>query len=79
MKIEVTAEDIANGKPRVPCAIQLAAERVLAGPIVGATRIFCENKAYRMPIEAIKFIQEFDKGAPVKPFSFEIAAEKAEI
>jgi hypothetical protein len=73
MKIDVTQEDIANGvrEDGTSCPIALACERAgLYAPNVD-NEIATDEGNYNMTAEAIRFIEDFDSGQPVKPFSFE--------
>lgn len=80
----VSQEDIDNGHAGNPhaCPIVLAAKRIFP---YGSCCTGCNDlsisvrgvKGYPiffgiLPIEARKFIQDFDKGKPVKPFIFEV-------
>lgn len=80
MLIHVTQEDIDKGV-RVSCEecpLARAVSRAYGTPIrVGAELIqFFSSKIDRnsvnLPPEALRFRIAFDKGLPVKPFSFEI-------
>ena len=76
MKIEVTAEDIKNGKKLncFWCPIALAVSRSANTPDcwVDNTRVEIRGMIYQLPREAGQFIVDFDKGARVEPFSFEL-------
>lgn len=86
VKIDVTAEDIANGVPSNcgKCPIALALLRVVPSPIVlnvdGDSVSFClpskpsglhPHAASDLPFVAQWFVQDFDNGQPVVPFSFD--------
>lgn len=83
MKIEVTQEDIERGT-RGHCALcpvaravkrAMRTEDVWADGVAivltrhGDNRLFLDT-----PDEAICFMEEFDAGEPVEPFSFELEA-----
>ena len=81
--IKVTKTDIKLGKRenRSSCPIARATRRVTKQRHVGVDE--CEmtwGSQYRLwaaelPREAQKFIRAFDKGKPVKPFSFQVTGE----
>jgi hypothetical protein len=80
MIINVTEEDIKNGVPRnsTCCPIALAIKRQNNNrPLdIGLYGIFRYNKASIIfPVEVTLFIQNFDMGGPVQPFSFECPLE----
>jgi hypothetical protein len=78
MTINVTQDHIDNGKKGTAnrCPIALAIKDAF-GP---AVRVYVSITAYQigpvkdrpLPPEAITFIQKYDRGSTVKPFSFEI-------
>jgi hypothetical protein len=81
--IEVTAEDIKNGKPRAgaECAIALAMKRAgFPNVRVGGYSIWkniedsnLDDSNYcATPSAVTHWIDQFDKGQPVEPFAFEI-------
>ena len=83
MKINVTATDIDKGirSDDTHCPIALAVKRALRkrkGLFVTDIGIEWENKDERieklcgLPARARKFVERFDEGKPVKPFSFNI-------
>ncbi len=77
MKIEVTADDIANGKPgfSCECPIALALRRLFpdAGHIeVEMADVHIDYDMVELPDEARDFIEHFDAEDEVSPFSFEI-------
>lgn len=79
MKIQVTQEDITNGKKDhcIQCPIALAMIRT-TGKIWEVYNTCCgrlENEFYiehRLPQEAQVFIEAFDDGDDVSPFEFEL-------
>jgi hypothetical protein len=83
MRVEVTADDIANGKRGLPwcCPIARAIKRASGGSRVSIGTF--NGLAYDwgtahpavffdLPEVARCFISDFDSGRPVEPFSFEI-------
>lgn len=76
--INVTQEDINNGKPGEPsyCPIALAAQRVIPERVRVRTRIMNIGKygetVVSLPIVAVEFVEDFDAHCKVQPFSFEI-------
>lgn len=76
MRIQVTAEDIANGIPYEceACPVALALKKhspnVDADIIVDADNIWWGEAAYSTPEEVVSFITNFDKGDAVEPFEF---------
>lgn len=75
MKIEVTQEDIRNGKCKSfwGCPIALALARAgFKDVIVSAAYACSKDKTLDFPVEALHFINRFDRGETVKPFTFEI-------
>jgi hypothetical protein len=82
MRIEVTQEDIGNGKRKScwGCPIALAVGRTanlsFGERFVGSTFIeWFDGRWHRseVPPLAAQFIEAFDAGKPVKPFSFELS------
>lgn len=83
IKVEVTQEDIDNGPKFIDsmkCPVAMALKRVFnLDTSVGGTN-FCfynENGVsngnyYQLPIEAVRFILDYDGHREVKPFTFEI-------
>jgi hypothetical protein len=86
--VSVTAEHIGKGTRGKcgSCPLALALQETLKG--TGAERIFVGNRTFQfalnkeirsfvMPVKAQKFVYEFDKTRPVKPFkfSFELSQE----
>lgn len=81
MKIDVTQEDIDNGKrghcSRCPVALALSripgAEYLTVGPVDFGITLRGVRRDYALPEEAIVFIRTFDDGEITpNPFSFEI-------
>ena len=86
MKITVTQEDINEGSPQDPgsCPVALACIRELKlgktddievvenAVAVGRSTANGDwvTKTYKPPVKVTKFIEAFDKGKPVKPFTF---------
>jgi hypothetical protein len=74
--IEVTAEDIARGQKFYcsNCPVALAASRALGHPVVaGANVMYVRVGGYptlELPPVAKSFIEDFDSGENVSPFSF---------
>lgn len=81
MTIEITGDDIKNGK-RVSCRecpIALALRREIGASFVsvGMEEIECSGSEFgslrwMTPAPARKFIDRFDLGRPVKPFVLEL-------
>lgn len=77
-RVDVTAEDIAQGEPRkcVKCPIALALRRTLEQSLVGvgghdAVMVGKHGvTSVELPSMAVRFIADFDDGKPVQPFSF---------
>lgn len=86
IKIEVTAEDIANGEPGESgsCPIALAFKRAIPGIVyveVEDDTYFETNEStfdLRLPGHASQFVRDFDDGEPVKPISFEFDPDDCE-
>lgn len=77
-KIDVTAEDIEHGHRNncFLCPVALAFERITRHTIKVNSR-HVSNKATgflinKLPHSAKQFINDFDDGLPVRPFTFEI-------
>lgn len=81
VRIEVTAEDIANGerKNACRCPVALAATRAgmrlvhvdldsIGEKFVGGVW----GRSSYLPVEACEFVDRFDRGLAVEPFIFEI-------
>jgi len=80
MQIRVTQTDIKNGVENdlCNCPIALAVKRATGLSVV---RICCSWIKYKgnhhdTPDAAIKFIEAFDVGKPVEPFTFTLGASK---
>jgi hypothetical protein len=79
LKIQVTGEDIANGKPDdcESCPIALAMKRAIPDldwiEVDGDAQWGTTDGGFgtRFPEVAKNFIRAFDSGDPVKPFEFE--------
>jgi hypothetical protein len=82
MRIEVTAEDIAEGVPQYgsTCAVGRALRRATGvGWYVDgedAFRLLDESEFIPLPPEAIGFVGRFDAGLPVEPLAFEFPWER---
>lgn len=83
MKIQVTSEDINNGREShcSECPVALACRRVFPNNVVKVTRqtihLYEINGSepsgiINLPIVASYFIYDFDEGRTVDPFEFEI-------
>jgi len=80
LQIDVTQDDIDFGEPHKPCdcPIALAIDRQWPGslPYVNADGISLTIDGveydYYMPDIAVSFMDAFDDGDPVRPFSFTI-------
>ena len=82
--ITVTAKDIqkaakliaADGMRTQCCPIALAARRVFRKPVRVSYEAIAvaDHKYFYLPSQAAKFIDNFDNGLDVEPFSFEVAA-----
>ncbi len=77
MKICVTKKDIANGTPTEPdcCPIALALIRAGFNDVSVDTdnvRLFVGKPSLKLPQKAIDFIEQFDNGEEVDPFTFEL-------
>lgn len=82
--IEVTADDIAQGVRQDPCrcAIALAVARLTGTPAQEGYLAITDSQVkigrgagrwlnrYRLPYEAEEFIEDFDGGHEVQPFTF---------
>ena len=87
MKINVTAEDIANGHRDHPnaCPIAQALWRmfsIYSLPIVKGGKIsfeFCDRRVIAdMPGEVQKFVLRYDAGWTVEPFTFDLDVQPLE-
>lgn len=79
MKIEVTQEDINNGKQgnATACPIALAATRAFkVSVLVGYSLLIVgevwRGRTYKLSPAAYDFRRSFDVGEPVQPFTFEV-------
>lgn len=76
MTITVTQEHIKVGVPfsKWGCAVALAAYQRLGPCYVGETAIVLlkDNQVFHLPPVAQLWIQRFDRGLPVEPFSFDV-------
>jgi hypothetical protein len=77
MKISVTKHYIAKGKPLYPdrCPVALAMTAALGEEIYvigGLYRPATGGAYYALPLKVRKFVNDFDSGMTVKPFTFSI-------
>jgi hypothetical protein len=78
LTIDVTWEDIDRGQRGIcaRCPIALAAERAgIQQPLVFSLGIWHHSGSgfwSSIPDEAIRFLEDFDTGSPVAPFTFEV-------
>ena len=76
VRVEVTAQDIADGKRRIStrCPIALAARRALECDVRACWGILelPEGRSAGMTKKCNTFIRRFDSGETVKPFSFTV-------
>lgn len=76
MRVEVTQEDIDQGKPRrvTLCPVARAVGRVATNryKVTAFYLVPCRTSLPRviLPDKAMLFIDAFDAGQPVKPFTF---------
>lgn len=82
MKINITQKDINKGEKANGdrCPIARAIKRAMpfkniwykyeVGRILVMNRF--GNTVFELPVEAVKFIRDYDGGHPVEPFSFEV-------
>lgn len=76
VKVDVTADDISRGERNntFNCPIAMALKRLgVEHPIVNRGYWFDSWAVLypsRLPVEARRFIEAFDQGRPVEPFSF---------
>ncbi len=81
MLIKVTQEHIDQGKKgsRFKCPIGLAIKENPDMPYIQVTDAHVEIgygiAIYVLPVEAQRFIHNFDEGFPVQPFEFELPLE----
>jgi hypothetical protein len=80
MRIEVTAEDIAAGRPKDACCCPVA--RAISRAMGAAWEAYGVGAASHdddgwidLPAEAERWIAAFDAGRPVEPFAFEVEVE----
>lgn len=74
--IEVTAEDIKNGVPEKACScpIALAIDRAIPGAraeVFGMEAFIC-GVPVCLPVICKLFVELFDSGGPVYPFTFSL-------
>ena len=76
MLIRVTQDDIRNGVQcdAMLCPVALSLRRSLPGRTVtaGEFTIYIDDGMYAAPVAVEEFIENFDDGAPVQPFEFEL-------
>lgn len=83
MRIEVTQEDINNGRRKScnACPVALAVKRATQAREVSiheqvgyfaASSFVTHMDVFDLPSEAIEFIDNFDYGNSVRPFAFEV-------
>lgn len=74
VRINVTAKDIARGCRRdgTACPVFFACDRRLKGMIVVGDWVCMKGFSVATPGRVDEFIDAFDSGKPVKPFSFTI-------
>ena len=85
LKIEVTQADIDKASELLEttsdpvsaiCPVAIAANRVMKKPVVAGTRGIYDRRTFEnyipLPLEARTFIENFDTGVKVEPFSFEV-------
>lgn len=80
MVVNVTQEDIDNGKPRhiCGCPVALAVKRMALDPgsvYVSGRYTNIDGHQHVNSRKTSKFVNDFDSGNPVKPFEFEIEFE----
>ena len=78
MKIQITQQDIDNGKVRdvSGCAIAIALKQELAYKIKVAGLILIGKDYYQATPELVRWIKDFDKGEGVKPITIELVPYK---
>lgn len=79
LKINVTKDDIRNGIPSMTtaCPIARAFKRVkILNVRVHNTSYKVKDLTYRLPKKAQRFINDFDNGYFVEPFSFNVGIRK---
>lgn len=76
LTIDVTAEDIRDGKPKLceSCPIALAIKRAYPGlPVnVEEEEVVIGEHAYNLPDDVSDAIRAIDYGIPVEPFQFSL-------
>lgn len=89
IRIEVTAEDIREGKPKMcsECPVARAISRAFGGAVfaVASNRTFGMHsfalsgpyRIARLPKHVESFVRQFDCGESVSPFSFDLTLEDA--
>lgn len=72
--VEVTAEDIAKGKPMecLNCPVALACMRAGLDDIAVCDSSLDSDGSIRTPDVVAEFIHAFDNGKPVHPFTFNL-------
>lgn len=74
IKINVLEEDIKKGKKGIPtnCPIACAARRKFPGNKINVDyrHMSIGNVAFKLPLEAKRFMRKFDDSRVVKPFNF---------
>lgn len=78
INVEVTAEDIKRGikVDCLNCPIALALDRCgQPDASVSDSDVEIDGRFIRMPLDARRFVQDFDDGKPVEPFAFELTDE----
>jgi hypothetical protein len=78
MIISVTEDDIKMGKVGDCqfCPVALAVKRNTARPItVGSDILDVDQVSHWLPLEVVDFIEDFDSGLLVDPFTFELPDE----
>jgi hypothetical protein len=80
LTIDVTQEDIERGYIVCrDCPIELAvmrADKTINFVKAGKLGLIMKNNCYALPSIALEFIEKFDNGHKVEPFSFEIIIDK---
>jgi hypothetical protein len=84
VRINVTARDIARGKPQNAecCPVALAARRKFKTRVRASYKLLVDQGGvwmvpYTLPERALDFIGAFDEGLPVRPFSFTVKERQA--
>lgn len=77
MKIEVTQTMIDEGEACscFRCPVAIAIKRASADLTVGFASAWIDQKQVHLPDDAMDFVNAFDGGNPVRPFSFELDYE----